>query len=306
MDIESIEVPSKASPVLSYWVVAFLDLLGYESALARMDVFPFPEDPVAYGKVVAAFARDVKLRRRLFGLVNEFLSEKAPPVDLSHLSIDVQKAAEKWRKVEVLNVPGADHWVVGCSLAPSDTHSPMRAVLELVSAASAAMIIQLAQGADDPDDTLPLRGGIDIALGELVQPENFLYSPALTRAYKLERDRALYARSIIGERFVGFIKSAANDEEPGVEANYNRELAKAVMRFLFRDKDGLVALDFMGPGLHNGLDEEFATEIATNAWSFANAAHSRWRENGRFDIAAKYDWLLDYMRPRLSDWGVKA
>ena len=55
----------ESSPALSFWIVAFLDLLGYRSVLAKFDVFPLPEESSAQQAVISAFARVVKLRRRL-------------------------------------------------------------------------------------------------------------------------------------------------------------------------------------------------------------------------------------------------
>lgn len=297
---------SKKPTALSFWVVGFLDLLGYRSVLEKLDVFPFPDEVSARDTLTSAFGRAVRLRRRLSREVEDFLraTTDVPPLDLSHLPIEARKLGASWRKIKLLRSPGPDHLVIGCSLSPADDHFPMHAVYTLVTVAAAAMIIQLTIGAEDPDDTLPLRGGIDIAAGDLVQPENFLYSPGLTRAYDLESKHALYARTIAGERFGGYLKSHIDSEEKTPDAGYNRALASAIAQFFFRDRDGLMTLDFMGRAMRRHLEAAKAKNMASQAWQYVDAAHAKARRSGNYGVAAKYAWLVDYMRPRLTLWGV--
>jgi hypothetical protein len=283
-----------------------LDLLGYRSVLSKLDMFPLPGDPSASAALSAAFGRAVKLRRRLSREVEDFLaaSENVPPPDLSHLPPETQKVVAGWRKVRLLRSPGPDHLVLGCSLSPADGHFPMRAVYSLVTTAASAMLFQLMIGSNDPDDTLPLRGGIDIAAGELIQPENFLYSPALTRAYDLESKHAVYARTIAGPRLLDYLAAHINTDEKTPEAQHNRILASRIAECFFADRDGVLALDFMGKAMRKYAEGTDPPKMAGQAWKYVNEAHSRIRATGNFDVAAKYAWLIDYMRERLPLWGV--
>jgi hypothetical protein len=180
----------------------------------------------------------------------------------------------------------------------------MRAVVNLVTTAASAMLVQLIIGADDPEDTLPLRGGIDIAPGELIQPENFLYSPALTRAYDLESKHAIYARTVAGPRFGEFLSMYVHAQESTPEAEVNRRLAARIAEHFFVDRDGAITLDFMGETMRRYASKE-AVGMAGRAWKYVNEAHARVRSTGHFDVAAKYAWLVEYMRERLPLWGVK-
>lgn len=60
--------------------------------------------------------------------------------------------------------------------------------------------------------------------GELLQPENFLYSPALTRAYDLEHEHAVYPPTLIGQRLVDYVRGQA-DLSGSPAADYSRLLA---------------------------------------------------------------------------------
>lgn len=290
---------------LSFWVVAFLDLLGYRRILAKLDVSPLPTEPSEIASLSAAFGRAVKLRRRLHKQVEDFLlaAEQVPPPDLSGLPLESQRRIAGWRRAKLLRSPGPDHLILGCSLSPAEDHFPMRAVASLVTTAASSMLFQLVIGAEDPEDTLPLRGGIDIAPGELIQPENFLYSPALTRAYDLESEHALYARTIAGPRFGEFLAMYVQAPESTPEAEVNRRLASGIAEHFFVDRDGAITLDFMGEKMRRYAGKE-AVGMAGRAWKYVNEAHARVRSTGRFDIAAKYAWLVEYMRERLSLWGV--
>jgi hypothetical protein len=292
---------------ISFWAVAFLDLLGYRSTLARFDAFPLPTDPEQANALQYAFARAVHFRRRLLGGIQQFMdgSGSAPRLDLSRLPPSLRRMGERWRKVKILHSPGPDHIVLGCSLAPRLDHFPMRAVYTLVSTVAAASLLHLMIGADDADDTLPLRGGIDVAAGELMTPEQFLYSPALTRAYDLERTQAIYPRTVVGERFVGLLSSQVSNPDADPESQYNRALAKGVASMLFKDKDGAIVVDFLGPTLRRQQSASFARSLASRAWTYARDAYSAARKRGDYKVLMKYAWLIDYMGPRLQSWGVK-
>src|SRR5438309_89730 len=71
--------PVARPPQISQWVVAFVDLLGYRSALAKFDVVPLPQQGLERDQVIKAFAHSVHLRRRLVGGIEAFNSTFALP-----------------------------------------------------------------------------------------------------------------------------------------------------------------------------------------------------------------------------------
>ena len=302
--------PLKKHPdaAISFWVVAFLDLLGYRSTLARFDTFPLPNNPEDARALQYAFARAVHFRRRLLAGIQQFIkgSRSVSSPAFARAPKSLRTLAQGWRKVKILSSPGPDHIVLSCSLAQRADHFPMRAVHTLVTATAAASLLQLMIGGDNPDDTLAIRGGIDVAAGEMMTPENFLYSPALTRAYDLESKTAIYPRTVVGERFVGLLASEVSSPAADPESGYSKALAKRVMSMLFEDKDGAVVVDFLGPELRHHLLPSFARSLAAKAWTYARGAYSAARKRGDYKVLMKYAWLIDYMGPRLGAWGVKA
>lgn len=292
-------------PMISFWVVAFLDILGYRSVLDKIDVFPFPDEGDGRRNLEASFARAIHLRRRLILGVNSFITSMSEAPDLSGVPLQHRSTAASWHRARLMKSPGPDHMVLACSLLPTAGHFPLRGVYNVVGAAASALITQLSLGADDPDDTLPLRGGIDLALGTRLQPEDVLYSPALTRAYDLESKEAIYPRIVAGRRLIAFLDDQVNLPRAGAETEFQRALAKRIRDMFFCDRDGAIVLDFLGSGVREALGQgEKASDIVTLAWRYAQRAYARISDGGNERVAAKYAWLVDYMRPRISAWSV--
>ena len=98
-------------PTVSYWVVAFLDLLGYSTILKAFDVFPLSTQR---REVEKAVMRAIRLRTRLLGELDIFMREitSTPPADLVRFSGESQKLAASWRRIKMIQTPGPDHVVL--------------------------------------------------------------------------------------------------------------------------------------------------------------------------------------------------
>ena len=153
----------QSGEMICYWVVAFLDLLGYRSVLDKIDVLPAFSESSEMQAREEGFARAIRFRRRLIHEIRSFLASVSEAPDLSRAPQQVRSMVGSWHKARLIQSPGPDHIILACSLMPKSGHFPLRGIYNLVGAAAAAMLIQLSLGADDPDDTLPLRGGIDLA-----------------------------------------------------------------------------------------------------------------------------------------------
>jgi hypothetical protein len=294
-------------PILSFWVVAFLDLLGYKKVLDKIDSFPIgPEVTLTQQK---AFMGAVRLRRRLLSAAENLLEgltteDEVSQSYLTGLPQEAQDMTASWRKAKLIQSPGNDHIVLACSLLPEVDHFPIRGVYNLVFTVAGLSLVQLSLGAANPDDTLPLRGGIDAARGLLLQPENFLYSPAVSRAYVLECKDAVYARTVAGPRFIEFLDYAEKGEGLGPESEFERNLARTIRQMFFQDRDGMIVLDFLGDVARRNVPTDLAHDTVRDAWLFVRGAHSKAAAAGDYVVASKYAWLIDYMEPRLSAWGV--
>jgi hypothetical protein len=294
--------PDRGNKDLSFWMVAFMDLLGYRSLLNGFDVFPFPTEAVELARVREALAKAVHVRQRLHTSLEAFLkgNELAPDLE-AEVPVHLRDLVRSVRSIRLISSPGPDHYILAASLARSELNFPVRSAYTLVIAAASGMLVQLARGADDPTDTLPLRGGIDIAAGIVGPPDNFLYSPSVVRAYELEGE-ARYPRTLIGARVVDFVRSVS--EMPGADlpAQHARDIAQRMQTMFFVDSDGKVALDFYGEAIRETFGVEPARTLAHKAWDYARAAESTARSQGKPKITEKYEWLLAYMEPRRKIW----
>ena len=302
---EAQRAPQRETPVVSYWMVAFLDLLGYRQVLEDLDVMPLPEDEDGRARVRAALARAMRLRRRLHASFAQFTAAEhsTAPEDLDGVPPHLQAKARSLRAVRLVQSPGPDHYIVAASLSPSPNHFPVRAVYSVLGATASGMLMHLALGSEDPSDTLPLRGGIDIAAGAEVLPEKFLYSPALSRAYKLESEDAVYPRTLIGDRIRDFLRSVIARPGADVATAYARSMAERIETLFFVDRDGKVALDFYGPAARELFGSTpLAKDLAEKAWSYATAAERIHRTKGVPRIAQKYEWLVAYLSERRRHW----
>ena len=295
-------------------LVAFLDILGYRKVLEGMDHLPLPTDPEQVNLMRSSLARAVKLRRRLVATFPEFLraADSVTPI-FDDLSPTQRRLAESFQKVRIVKSPGPDHYIVAASLSPSAEHFPMRAIYSIFTGSASAMLVQLGLGAGDPTETLPLRGGIDIAPGTFMEPEEVLYSPAIVRAYNLETN-AIYPRIVIGTRVLQFLDSIATNEAIGPGGELAQQLARRCQGMLVHDTDGAVILDFYGPMIRESVGPENGPlEVGQHAWVYAQkalvaaqqAAVKAVTDDERKEavkILAKYQWLVDYMRPRAHLW----
>ncbi len=283
-----------------------MDILGYRKVLETMDVFPIPSQESERIMLGKTFVRAIHLRRRLLRLLNDFMKAyiTSTPLDLSRFPEEAQKLANCWGQLKLIQSPGPDHVILGCSLAQDEEHYPLTGVYSLVYACASAMIIQLMIGADDPEGSLPLRGGIDIAAGGTDPRDDHLYSAAVTRAYDLEREAAIYPRIIIGDRFQDYLIKNAMVTEPGLDNDYKRAIARFLTSMFFKDSDGKVTLDFFGETFCNTFPTDRAFDVAGKAWRFVITTLQRFQNRGDQRVREKYEWLADYMRPRLGFWGV--
>jgi hypothetical protein len=276
-------------------------MLGYRRVLDQIDVFPLPTDPEGIARLSGAVGRAVATRRRLHGLIKDFMTNDGGPLptELHSAPRELRRMVEQSRRVHIVNAPGPDHIVLATSLVPRSDHAPAKALYTMMGGAAFSLLAPLFAGSEDPERSLPVRGGIDVGAGSLVQPEDFLYSPALTRAYLLESEQAVFPRVLIGERLAQYIQALINEQSPDPWTRINGNLALNMKAMLFTDFDGKLALDFFGPGLRKHIGDADALVWAQGAWAFVQDALLRIDDA---HVKAKYEYLANYMKPRLSLW----
>ncbi|HET6333273.1 MAG TPA: hypothetical protein VFG30_08675, partial [Polyangiales bacterium] len=154
---------------VTYWVVAFLDLMGYSNVLNGLDEFGPSRDGIDQEKYAAAYGRAHKIRKRFHAFLKpkpQDVTGELPWVD--GIPESVKRLVLHSRRMRVIEAPGADHMVLILSMSPEVDHYPWRAFVAMLTTVSIAMIVQLAIGDEEPDNGLPVRGGIDVAPGSRI------------------------------------------------------------------------------------------------------------------------------------------
>lgn len=284
---------------VGYWAVAFLDLMGYGVALKAFDVYPIPTDKVGQDALSAKVMRPWHLLNRLKDGVDLFknASLDVQASDLSRLPPEARQLAATWRAARINTYILGDAVVMEMPLAGDARHFPARAIDTMLSAACSTSINQLAAGADDLANTLPLRGGIDVGVGAILKGK--LHSAALAKAVDLE-DTANFPRIQAGEALRGYVESMAEHEGTDLTSSYIRGLMRGARGFLFEDPtDGKWCLDFLGEWVCHRMP--VARDLIRPAHAFVQKALSRHKDE---DLLRKYRWLDDYIKSRLPVWGL--
>lgn len=294
---------------IAFWIVGFLDLMGYSKVLESLDSRELDWGELSQPKYAAAYERAYRIRTRFHSFLT-LKSEDFPTSDYAWptgVGSEIKEMVTKSRKMRVIQSPGADHMVLALSMAPSEEHFPPRAFVAMLTTISVSMLMQLAIGADEPDNGLPVRGGLDIARGGRIGGDGFLYSPAMARAYAIENTQAIYPRVVVGERILEMLHSQIHDPVTTTDDQMIKGLATQANGMFFKCADGLFALDFFGSEMFELLrDNSAARGMAEKAWRASLAAERRYRDQGDYRTATKYAWLVDYMRPRLPVWSINS
>lgn len=318
-----------AAPRVAFWAVAYLDILGYRQILKEMSsrILELKEGEKIDGpRIAAAAERSIKIRRELIGIMQTYkrAAESIPARQVPGVPPEIQAMRAQWSALRVRMAHFSDSIMLYMSLGEKREHDiAMPHLHTMLVGCCGAQLLQLARGADDVRDTLPLRGAMDVDMGveypdrldgaveptgeEKNHPELMqFYSAALARAYEVEQTEAVYPRVVVTEQFLKMLDTHANDESRlDLKGTVNRQYAEKSGGLLTQDGDGFWFVDFMGPGFRELSKDERQRQPAEEAWKYVKAAYELHRSARNHALARKYLWLRDYMRPRLSLWGVQ-
>jgi hypothetical protein len=305
-DTQGRQASSSSDYTISYWMVGSLDMMGYSAALDRMKV-SLDEDSKA--ALIEAVKVVVTKRVSMLQTVDTVLNAAgAPPPSGLLEELARQEGirptdAKAWLRPELMREEGPDHILLMCPLASIAGTSSLMGAFQIFVASSVAMLVQLASAAGRPQFALPLRGGIDVALGLYRPEDHHLYSAARSGAHALESRQAKSPRTIVSAQVLSLLQSHARGQGRSLREQMNAETAQKLLRFLTKDGD-FHALDFFGPEMSQFAKESaVSNELALQAWRAANECLQYARETLKdAHVEEKYVALVGYMRPRLHHW----
>jgi hypothetical protein len=291
----------ESASFVGYWAVAYLDLMGYRGLLRAADVYPLPTERAEQEVLTRKAVRPFHFRRRFVDGIKAFQDgarEGPPDPRLAALPASFQELARQWRAVRIKTYAVGDFVAMEMALTPDLRHFPARALDTILTAICASSLMQLWAGGNDLNDTLPIRGGVDVGVGAVFERE--LYSAALAKAVELE-EQASVPRVLAGEHLLGYIDSMARADGADLTTGHMRELAMGIRGFLAEDPDDRkIFVDFLGERFRNRA--AVPTGQVEAAWRFVQKALAAFADNPK--LLPKYQWLDRYFRSRLHLWGV--
>jgi len=304
---------------VGHFAVAFLDLLDQKDQMRKMTdayVEAFQSDPGAFNpeeknvRWNAAMERLRQTVRDSAGAVEAFVgwydyvatsTERAREDLLRSLPGDQRSIVEAGTREKVYRFRLPDGLVLFMEIRPSPEHSPMVALLNLLSTCCQLTLVQLAEGH-------PFRGGIDVGIGATVRNqtgETHIYGPALVGAYELECKTASYPRVAIGRGLVRCLDDFLQLKAEAPAVAIQRNAAKQTKDLLFTDASGVLMLDFLGKGFRSADPERLNGEDIRKARDFVAAEVLRWSadssDKGR-KLHGRYLELADYFQRRMYLW----
>lgn len=275
---------------ISYYVVAFVDLLGQKEALKGVDRLPKNEDEKA------AFVAALKKSAGIVTDLNQSLKSFLEGASRTSMNQDVPKPlrdmVEQMTKWKLKHQRFSDGLVLYASLNNEEHACPVVGVGTLLLLCSSLMLLSLAKGH-------PVRGGIDIGVGmELYADE--LYGPALAKAYELENRVAQYPRIVLGDTLIEYLVlgSKKSTSDPLVDSFW-KQVSETCLTYVAEDTDGCWILDYLGPGVQESLRNGMTEDILSKVCDFVGEQGTKHRAEKNSKLVMRYLMLSAYLESKI-------
>ena len=132
------------------------------------------------------------------------------------------------------------------------------------------------------DEGLLLRGAMTI--GMLERTYGVLFGPGIISAYELEREHAQFPRIVVDSALIELLKTS-----PMLMAHPYEEEMEYISKFVKRDDDGVIFIDYLG-GVQDETDDYVG--VLQIHKQFVETNIVKFKENKR--VLSKYRWLKKY------------
>lgn len=286
--------PGDKIPV-QYYLVGFFDLLGQGAELRKIISLPkanSPEDPMV--ALLLQTLNAVERMRRFFK--EYFESSRGDSEFLRSLPDDQRALVRSVTRTRLSHRVFSDSLIVEVPLIETadDRVTPINSVVSALVAACGIPLMLLCVGH-------PVRGGIDIGIGVKLETGE-VYGSALARAVHLEETAAIYPRIAVGSELLRYLTASATLTTSTPTAEIIRRKAKHALDLIFRDSDGIHAVDFLGEGFRVAAGWYPERSTVEMALEFVNKEFSRYSAIGNSILAGRYAILREYFERRRSVW----
>lgn len=265
---------------MSNYAAAFIDLLGQRAQLQGCDLLPDRvEDvlPLARASVSAV--------RWLHDMFAQFYTALTTDPTDGDKKFDHPRSSEI-RAVALKYQRFSDGLVIYLSLMGPPRPEVINGLYGLIAASGALCLLGLTA-------KRPIRGGIAVAWGAELN-DNELYGCVMARAYEMENEVASYPRIAVGEHVSGYLQSVAQLDGDDIAIRYSRALANVTLSLLGRDTDGVLIVDYLGPGFRKHIATTLDPDAYRDASLFIVRQLEHWQLVGNDKLVRRYAILKNY------------
>ena len=273
---------------MSYYLVAFIDMLGQQELLRNLKKLPDsnkPEENELFFETIKKTYGSVRAMQNSFADFFSGYSKRQP---------DEEGLTGKQKNIikQLCNNPikfqrFSDCIAISLSLRDDVNKVPMRGIYGILGASAITFLTCLARGC-------PIRGGIDVGLGMEIR-KNEIYGPSLSRAYTLESHIAQYPRLVLGEELIQYLHYHASVEPENEHETLRKITSQHCLDLLLTDDDGYPIVDYLGKNLiADNYDELVAKaykEILKKSVEFQKTKNTK--------LATRYSKLQGYFEKKV-------
>lgn len=286
---------------IRYYVLCLLDVLGQTGNLKEWSVLR--PDGTLPSQAETAFRRSVNtvlyLRNQFKAVFARLADRTISDEEWAKAPPDKQAAFERYKKCRLEILAFSDTLVFYAPMRNDFGDVSAVPLHRMLAACATMMMLALAR-------RIPLRGAITIGTG-LEMGEADFYGPVLAEAHGLESKCAGYPRVLVSKEVMDFIQVQGGfSEDPtieGLQARLNRLNAELICR----DTDDLYIIDYLGESMcrlsMTTPSAPHVTEMVVALYRFASEERIRFKGLADKKLEERYSRLLEYIEPRLSNWG---
>ena len=272
---------------ISYYIVAFVDILGQGEKLGQIKHFPTNDDEQK---------RFNELWKNTYGVVRTFyeafemIFEAAKAYESKRIP---EEYARRIRKSKVKRQTFSDAILIYAPLAEDENRDIISDVFGILRACIGAYRLFLSQ-------KIALRAGIDIGLG--IEDEYGLYGPAIANAYKLENKIAGFPRIVVGTQMLEYLVDVENSiHVDPIVAGYTKETVATCKNLIAVDGKGINFLDSLGSETKKIRSGDESKNVL-DAYDFILQQIDVWERNGDEKLVKRYTELKEYFDSNIDRW----
>ena len=283
---------------ISYYVVAFIDLLGQQEHLRTLTDLPNKDDAAQMDEFTAVLKQTygvvTGMRQSFQNFFNSFSRRQISNANIKQFTSEQRKQYSELTSNPIKFQRFSDSMVIFLSLKSGGAKLPAGGIFGILGAAATSFLIGLATGH-------PIRGGIELGVGiEMTKGE--IYGSALARAYALESKVALYPRIVLGEELIKYLQLTVKKKPTDVYSASGREMAQCCLDMVAIDDDGRPFLDYLGAGFKRHIASDINVEVIKQAYEQVLTQSKKYQSECNTTLAFRYTLLRNYFEARLPLW----